>query len=53
MNIFSMHLGVNISSALQQLESVKSAVDQSNDPKLKVMHYKNVEMPHLQKTPHY
>lgn len=31
-----MHLGVNISNALQQLESVKSAVDQSDDPKLKV-----------------
>ncbi|KAL4712635.1 hypothetical protein ACJJTC_007932 [Scirpophaga incertulas] len=30
-----MHLGVNISSALQQLESVKAAVDQSDDPKLK------------------
>lgn len=30
-----MHLGVNISNALQQLESVKSAVDQSDDPKLK------------------
>lgn len=32
-----MHLGVNISNALQQLESVKAAVDQSDDPKLKVM----------------
>lgn len=31
-----MHLGVNISNALQQLESVKAAVDQSDDPKLKV-----------------
>ncbi|XP_028156250.1 patj homolog [Ostrinia furnacalis] len=30
-----MHLGVNISNALQQLESVKAAVDQSDDPKLK------------------
>ncbi|XP_061385882.1 patj homolog isoform X1 [Danaus plexippus] len=30
-----MHLGVNISNALQQLESVKTAVDQSDDPKLK------------------
>ncbi|KAI5640585.1 PDZ domain (Also known as DHR or GLGF) domain-containing protein [Phthorimaea operculella] len=30
-----MHLSVNISNALQQLESVKSAVDQSDDPKLK------------------
>lgn len=33
---FKMHLGVNVSNALQQLESVKAAVDQSNDPKLKV-----------------
>lgn len=32
-----MHLGVNISNALHQLESVKAAVDQSDDPKLKVM----------------
>lgn len=32
---FKMHLGVNVSNALQQLESVKAAVDQSNDPKLK------------------
>lgn len=31
-----MHLGVNLSNALQQLESVKAAVDQSADPKLKV-----------------
>ncbi|CAH2050422.1 unnamed protein product, partial [Iphiclides podalirius] len=31
----SMHLGVNISNALQQLESVKAAVDQSDDSKLK------------------
>lgn len=31
-----MHLGVNLSNALQQLESVKAAVDQSDDPKLKV-----------------
>ncbi|RVE48543.1 hypothetical protein evm_006854 [Chilo suppressalis] len=31
----TMHLGVNISNALQQLESVKAAVDQSDDPKLK------------------
>ncbi|CAB3240019.1 unnamed protein product [Arctia plantaginis] len=30
-----MHLGMNISNALQQLESVKAAVDQSDDPKLK------------------
>ncbi|KPJ07596.1 Patj-like [Papilio machaon] len=30
-----MHLGVNISNALQQLESVKAAVDQNDDPKLK------------------
>ncbi|KAI8438539.1 hypothetical protein MSG28_011012 [Choristoneura fumiferana] len=30
-----MHLGVNLSNALQQLESVKAAVDQSDDPKLK------------------
>ncbi|XP_045448392.1 patj homolog [Melitaea cinxia] len=30
-----MHLGVNISNALQQLESVKAVVDQSDDPKLK------------------
>ncbi|XP_049881391.1 patj homolog [Pectinophora gossypiella] len=30
-----MHLAVNISNALQQLESVKAAVDQSDDPKLK------------------
>ncbi|CAG4978650.1 unnamed protein product [Parnassius apollo] len=30
-----MHLGVNISNALQQLESVKVAVDQTDDPKLK------------------
>lgn len=30
-----MHLGVNISNALQQLESVKAAVDQCDDPKLK------------------
>ncbi|XP_053620496.1 patj homolog [Plodia interpunctella] len=30
-----MHLGVNISNALQQLETVKAAVDQSEDPKLK------------------
>lgn len=30
------HLALNISNALQQLESVKAAVDQSNDPKLKV-----------------
>ncbi|XP_041975812.1 patj homolog [Aricia agestis] len=30
-----MHLGVNVSNALQQLESVKAAVDQSDDPKLK------------------
>lgn len=34
-----MHLGVNISNALQQLESVKAAVDQSSDPKLKVIFY--------------
>lgn len=31
-----MHLGVNLSNALQQLESVRTAVDQSDDPKLKV-----------------
>ncbi|CAK1540022.1 unnamed protein product [Leptosia nina] len=31
----NMHLGVNISNALQQLESVKTAVDQSDDSKLK------------------
>lgn len=36
MLISSMHLGMNISNALQQLESVKAAVDQSDDPKLKV-----------------
>lgn len=36
MSICRMHLGVNISNALQQLESVKAAVDQSDDPKLKV-----------------
>ncbi|XP_047505688.1 patj homolog isoform X2 [Pieris napi] len=30
-----MHLGMNISNALQQLESVKIAVDTSDDPKLK------------------
>lgn len=34
-NFVKMHLGVNISNALQQLESVKAAVDQSDDPKLK------------------
>ncbi|CAF4792847.1 unnamed protein product [Pieris macdunnoughi] len=31
----NMHLGMNISNALQQLESVKIAVDTSDDPKLK------------------
>ncbi|GBP49329.1 Patj homolog [Eumeta japonica] len=30
-----MHLTVNISNALQQLESIKTAVDQGGDPKLK------------------
>lgn len=35
-----MHLGVNISNALQQLESVKAVVDQSDDPKLKVKYKK-------------
>ncbi|XP_045510578.1 patj homolog isoform X2 [Colias croceus] len=31
----SMHFSVNISNALQQIESVKTAVDQSDDAKLK------------------
>lgn len=34
-SLIKMHLGVNLSNALQQLESVKAAVDQSDDPKLK------------------
>lgn len=41
-NILTMHLGVNISNALQQLESVKAAVDQSDDPKLKVNFLRNL-----------
>ncbi|XP_048488663.1 patj homolog isoform X1 [Plutella xylostella] len=38
------HLALNISKALQQLESVKAAVDQSNDPKLKAATNEDLNM---------
>lgn len=39
-----MHLSADLSSALQQLESIKQAIDDSHDPKLQLSTSEDLDM---------